>query len=79
MIRILLYAVVFYFIYRLLDSIFRPKRASANAGGTTRAPRGSKQKVTIQYDRDKAKSKVGDDVGEYVDFEEIKEEDKPNK
>jgi hypothetical protein len=35
--------------------------------------------VTIQYDREKARSKVADDVGEYVDFEEVKEEDKPNK
>ena len=73
--RILLYAIIFYFVYRLLDSMFKPKRAGAGAGGSNPS-RGSKQKVTIQYDRDKAKSKVGDDVGEYVDFEEIKEEKK---
>jgi hypothetical protein len=74
MIRIILYAVIFYFIYRLLDSIFRPKRASAGAGNGSgnRSPR---QKVTVQYDRDKAKSKVGKDVGEYVDFEEVKKEE----
>jgi hypothetical protein len=72
--RILLYAIIFYFIYRLLDSIFKPKRASAGAGSSdTRNP---KQRVTVQYDRDKAKSKVSDDVGEYVDFEEIKEDKK---
>ncbi len=69
--RIILYAVIFYFIYRLLDSIFRPKRAGAGTGHTGGSPR---QKVTVQYDRDKAKSKVGDDVGEYVDFEEIKDD-----
>lgn len=74
MIRIILYAVIFYFIYRLLDSIFRPKRASAGSGNASgnKSPR---QKVSVQYDRDKAKSKVGKDVGEYVDFEEVKKEE----
>ncbi len=71
MIRFILYAIIFYFIYRLLDSIFRPKRAGASTGHPSSSPR---QKVTVQYDRDKAKSKVGDDVGEYVDFEEIKDD-----
>jgi hypothetical protein len=70
MLRIL-YATIFYFIYRLSDSIFKPKRAGAGAGYSGNPSGGSKQKVTIQYDREKAKSKVGNDVGEYVDFEEI--------
>lgn len=69
MLRIVLYAIIFYFVYRFLDSMFRPKRASAG-NHSNKAP---KQKVTVQYDRDKAKSKVADDVGEYVDFEEIKD------
>ena len=70
MLRIVLYAVIFYFVYRFLDSMFRPKKANAgNHSG--KAP---KQKVTVQYDRDKAKSKVADDVGEYVEFEEVKED-----
>jgi len=64
--RLILAAIVFYFVYRLLDSLFSPKRKQA-ATGTPR------QKVTIQYDPEKAKSKVADDVGEYVDYEEIKE------
>lgn len=69
MIRFLFYAVIFYFVWRLLDSMMRPKReTSPNA-----KQKGPNQKVTVQYDREKAKSKVGDDVGEYVDFEEIKE------
>lgn len=68
MIRIILYAIVFYFVYRLLDSIFKPQRATARSGNAT-----PKQKVTVQYDREKAKSKVANDVGEYVDFEEIKD------
>jgi hypothetical protein len=27
----------------------------------------------VQYDPEKAKSKVADDVGEYIEYEEIKE------
>ncbi len=69
--RIILYAVIFYFVYRLLDSMFKPKRAGAGAGERTNASRSPKQKVTVQYDRDKAKSKVSKNVGEYVDFEEV--------
>jgi hypothetical protein len=69
MIRIVFYAIIFYFVYRLLDSFFRPNKA--RAGQNTGAPR---QKVTVQYDRKKAKSKVSREVGEYVDFEEVKED-----
>jgi hypothetical protein len=64
--RLILSAIIFYFVYRLLDALFRPAKKRAAAA----QPR---QKVTIQYDPEKAKSKVGDDVGEYVDYEEIKE------
>jgi hypothetical protein len=62
--RLILSAIIFYFVYRLLDAMFRPRKAAAAQ------PR---QKVTVQYDPNKAKSKVADDVGEYVDYEEIKE------
>jgi hypothetical protein len=48
----------------------------AGHGRNGSSPVNPRQKVTIQYDREKAKSKVADDVGEYVDFEEVKEEEK---
>ncbi len=64
--RLILTAIVFYFVYRLLDALFRPAKKQTASGN----PR---QKVTIQYDPEKAKSKVSDDVGEYVDYEEIKD------
>jgi len=63
MARFILLTIIAYFIYRLLDSIFRPAKKSP----------AQKQQVTVQYDRDKAKSKVGKDVGEYIDYEELKE------
>ena len=64
--RLILSAVIFYFVYRLLDSLFKPRKKQTASGN----PR---QKVTVQYDPEKAKSKVGDDVGEYIEYEEIKE------
>jgi hypothetical protein len=66
--RLILSAIIFYFVYRFLDALFRPKRQPAAA-----QPR---QKVTVQYDPNKAKSKVADDVGEYVEYEEIKDGDR---
>lgn len=64
--RLILTAIIFYFVYRLLDSLFKPRKKQT-AGGNPR------QKVTVQYDPEKAKSKVADDVGEYIEYEEIKE------
>lgn len=70
--RIIVTAIVFFFVWRFLNSFFRPKQQTS-PNNQQQKPN---QKVTVQYDRDKAKSKVGDDVGEYVEFEEIKEEKK---
>lgn len=64
--RLILSAIIFYFVYRLLDSLFKPRKKQT-ASGTPQ------QKVTVQYDPEKAKSKVSDDVGEYIEYEEIKE------
>jgi len=71
MIRFIIYIVIFYFVWRFLNSFFKPKQQTSPNNRQQRKPN---QKVTVNYDRDKAKSKVGDDVGEYVEFEEIKEE-----
>jgi hypothetical protein len=70
--RIIVTAIVFFFVWRFLNSFFKPKQQTS-PNSQQRKPN---QKVTVQYDRDKAKSKVGNDVGEYVEFEEIKEEKK---
>lgn len=68
--RIILTAIIFFFVWRFLNSFFKSKETSPNHQSQPKP----NQKVTVQYDREKAKSKVGDDVGEYVDFEEVKEE-----
>ena len=69
--RIIVTAIVFFFVWRFLNSFFKPRQETSPNSRHKSKPN---QKVTVQYDRDKAKSKVGDDVGEYVEFEEIKED-----
>ncbi len=65
--RFILFSIIFYFVWRFLDSFFRTNRQTA-----PNAPRAErKQKVTVNYDRKKSRSKVGKNVGEYVDFEEV--------
>ena len=68
--RFILYAVVFYFVWRFLDSMFSfgRRQTSPNANPNRRKPN---QKVSVQFDKKSTKSKVAKDVGEYVDFEEI--------
>jgi len=70
MLRFIFYAVIFYFVWRFLNSFFKPRETAPNNQNQQKP----NQKVTVQYDRDKAKSKVGEDVGEYVEFEEVKED-----
>jgi hypothetical protein len=53
--------------------MFRPQRATGGRGDMNTNRSKPRQKVTVQYDKQKAKSKVADDVGEYVDFEELKD------
>ncbi len=70
--RFILYAVVFYFVWRFLDSMFSfgRRQTSPNTNPSRKRPN---QKVSVQFDKKSAKSKVRKDVGEYVDFEEIDE------
>lgn len=69
MLRFILYIIIFFFVYRFLESLFKPKRQTSPSQGE----RNPKQKVTVQYDKKKANSVVSKDVGEYVDFEEVKD------
>ncbi len=71
--RFILYAIVFYFVWRFLDSLFSFGRRQTSPN--TNPNRKPNQKVTVQFDRKTAKSKVRKDVGEYVDFEEIDEKE----
>lgn len=71
MLRFIFYIVIFFFVYRLLNSFFKPKSQTSPSQNMGQNPR---QKVTVNYDKTKSRSKVSKEVGEYVDFEEIKEE-----
>lgn len=58
MIRILLYGLIFLLVIRMINSTFRTKPTE-------------KKKTNINTDNTK-KKKVSKDVGEYVDYEEVK-------
>ena len=67
--RFIFYAVIVYFVWRFLDSLFSPR-----ARQTSPNSKRPNQKVTVQYNRKATKSKVGKDIGEYVDFEEVEDD-----
>lgn len=58
MIRILLYGLIFLLVIRMINSAFRSKPEE-------------KKKSNIKTDG-KKKKRVSKDVGEYVDYEEVK-------
>ncbi len=67
MIRFIIIALVAIAVIRYILKLVTPQGASANRGPNN---------VTMQYDKEKAKSKTPDDVGEYVEFEEVEDSSK---
>lgn len=65
MFRFLVLTVLAYFIFRYLDKIF---------GGSSSTKRSSQQTRTTSGGEAPRKSKVSKDVGEYVAYEEVKED-----
>ena len=63
--KFLFYTVLAYFIFRWLDRIFSGKR-----------PAQSRKKTPDMGSREK-RSKVNKNVGEYINYEEVKEDKKP--
>lgn len=59
--RFILYSVVAWFVFRQLDGFFGPR----NRGGGKEKTSGPKRAQ---------KSRVRKDVGEYIDYEEVKED-----
>ncbi len=59
--RFILYSVVAWFVFRWLDGFFGSGKGGSRKGNTAR-PRGEK------------KSRVRKDVGEYIDYEEVKKD-----
>lgn len=75
--KFILLTILAYFIFRWLDRVFRgPKRSQANAqrSGDNRSS-GNTQSKSQPH----TKSMIKDDVGEYVDFEEIDDKDSDKK
>ncbi len=62
--RILIIALVAYAVIRYVLKLVTPQRAAAGRGS---------DHVTMKYDKEKAKSKTPDNVGEYVEFEEVED------
>jgi hypothetical protein len=58
--RFILYSVVAWFVFRWLDGFFGPRKGSSK--GKAPGPKAGK------------KSRVKKDVGEYIDYEEVKED-----
>ena len=69
--RFILFTVLAYFIFRWLDRTFMPAKKKnpqqRNTNNTT---------TTQEFSNKKSKSIMKDDVGEYVDFEEVKKDKK---
>jgi len=59
--RFILYSVVAWFVFRWLDGFFSPRRGGSNKGSASRS-------------KAEKKSRVRKDVGEYIDYEEVKED-----
>ena len=68
LVRFILLTVLAYFIFRWLDRFFRPK-PEANP-----VKKKKSAKTDVIHQKGQTKSVVKDEVGEYVDFEEIKKE-----
>ena len=73
--KFILLTILAYFIFRWLDRILKGGKRT-QPQGNTRSSAGSKTESTTQPH---TKSMIKDDVGEYVDFEEVKEDDSEKK
>lgn len=60
--RFILYSVVAWFVFRWLDGWFSPQKKQRRQKSNTSAAKGG------------SSSRIRKDVGEYVDYEEVKED-----
>ena len=72
MLRFIAMTILAYFIFRWLDRIFGG--GSASRGGKSTASRGSTNANSDFTGKQPKKSKVSNSVGEYVKYEEIKDD-----
>jgi len=67
MLRFIALTIIAYFIYRWLDGFFGPR------------PAPNRSRTQSQGGAAPKKSKLGKDVGEYIDYEEVNEDDSSGK
>jgi hypothetical protein len=72
--KFILLTILAYFIFRWLDRILKGGKKT-QPQGNTRSSAGNQENKTQPH----TKSMIKDDVGEYVDFEEVKEDDSEKK
>ena len=72
MLRFIAMTILAYFIFRWLDRIFGGNSASRR--GKSTASRGNTNAKSDWTDKHPKKSKVSHSVGEYVEYEEIKDD-----
>lgn len=73
--KFILLTILAYFIFRWLDRILKGGKRTQPQGNT----KGSSSSRTESTAQPHTKSMIKDDVGEYVDFEEVKEDDSEKK
>lgn len=83
MLRTIGYLVLAWFVFRTLDTWWSLRKAkqqraqNANAqSNQRRTSSGKNQEIIVTYDPRSTKSAVREDVGEVVEFEEVKDESK---
>ncbi len=73
--KFILLTILAYFIFRWLDRILKGGKRTQTQGSTKDSSNSRTQSTTQPH----TKSMIKDDVGEYVDFEEMKEDDSEKK
>ena len=70
LIRFLLFTILAYFIFRWLDGFFRPQKSPENKSSV------KKSRNQQNFKNGSTKSVIKDNIGDYVDFEEVEEKKK---
>ena len=73
--KFILLTILAYIIFRWLDRIFKGSKKSQPQNTASNSSNASADSSTQPH----TKSMIKDDVGEYVDFEEVKEDDSDKK
>jgi len=76
-VRLTLFVLFFYLVYFLVKNLFGSKKTNHKASGSD--PSGREGDVSITYDPRRNQDKGAGRVGDYIDYEEIDEDQKREK